>query len=104
MNKQVFFHPTSLPDELPEDLPPPKFQLGQHVRWCCVPSQDFGRIVGIVYGSEASVKAEGYHYAITLDESSPSFCDGITSDWGFEDDLELVEADQISGDRPETSA
>ncbi|MBD3886223.1 hypothetical protein IFO70_31505 [Phormidium tenue FACHB-886] len=95
MNKQVSLPPASLSSELPENLPPPKFQLGQYVRWCCVPSQDYGRIVGIVYGSEASVKAEGYHYAIALDASSPSYADGITSDWGFEEDLELIDPKRL---------
>jgi hypothetical protein len=82
-------------------LEEPKFQLGQHVRWSCVPSQDFGRVLGIIFAREGSVKATGYHYAIALDESSPSFADGITSDWGFEDDLELVDAVAVAGDRPE---
>ncbi|MBD1998051.1 hypothetical protein H6G00_15675 [Leptolyngbya sp. FACHB-541] len=47
--------------------------------------------VGIVYGSGASVKVRGYHYAIALDTSSPSYADGITSDWGAEDDLEPID-------------
>lgn len=89
-----------LPDEVPDALPEPKFQLGQRVRWNCVPSQDFGRILGIIFASEGSVRATGYHYAIALDESSPSFADGITSDWGFEDDLELVDG-AVAADRPQ---
>jgi hypothetical protein len=54
--------------------------------------------VGVVFGSEGSVREIGFHYAIALDASSPSYADGITSDWGFEEDLELVGAE---GDRPE---
>lgn len=50
------------------------------------------------FGSEGSVRELSYHYAIALDASSPSYVDGITSDWGFEEDLELVGAE---GDRPE---
>ncbi len=100
MEKQLSIPPVTMPEQIPQPLPTPKFQLGQAVRWACVPTSDFGRVVGVVFGSEGSVKALGFHYAIALDESSPSFADGITSDWGFEDDLELVSA-EVEGDRPE---
>lgn len=36
------------------------------------------------------MRATGYHYAIALDPSSLSYGDGILSDWGFEEDLELL--------------
>ena len=55
-----------------------------------MPSYDFGRILGIIFTSEGSVRATGYHYAIALDPSSLSYGDGILSDWGFEEDLELL--------------
>lgn len=71
------------------------------MRWRYVPSQDFGRILGIFFGSEASVKMTGYHYAIALDSASPSYGDGILMDWGFEDDLELFGSEQVAGDRAE---
>ena len=66
-------------------------------------TSDYGRVVGVVYGNEGSVKETGYHYAIALDASSPSYIDGITSDWGFEDDLALVTPTQTAGDRSEDS-
>lgn len=100
MEKQLSIPPVTMPEQIPQPLPTPKFQLGQAVRWACVPTSDFGRVVGVIFGSEGSVKALGFHYAIALDESSPSFADGITSDWGFEDDLELV-GTEVEGDRPE---
>ena len=93
----------TLPDLPPETLPEPRFQLGQPVQWSCVPSRDFGRIIGIVFGTEGSVQATGYHYEIALDPSSPSFADGITTDWGFEDDLALVTSTQTAGDHLEDS-
>ena len=93
-NKQFSVPPTVLSEQVPKTLPLPKFQLGQTVRWNCVSTSDYGRVVGVVYGNEGSVQATGYHYEIVLDPSSPSFADGITSDWGFEDDLELVTSTQ----------
>jgi hypothetical protein len=103
MEKQLSIPPVVLPNQIPHPLPLPKFQLGQAVKWACVPTGDRGRIVGVVFGSEGSIRALGFHYAISLDESSPSCADGITSDWGFEDDLELVSLDEPTDDRPENS-
>lgn len=101
--QQLSIFPVILPKQVPEDLPMPKFQLGQTVRWGRVTTSDFGRIVGIIFSAEASVKSEGYHYAIAIDPASPSYADGIRSDWGFEDDLELVTPDQAAGDRSEAA-
>lgn len=97
-NNSISIPSVVLPDEVPDALPEPKFQLGQHVRWNYVPSQDFGRILGIIFASEGSVRATGYHYAIALDAASPSYSDGILSDWGFEEDLELVNVEHAKGD------
>jgi hypothetical protein len=71
-------------------LPAPKFQIGQRVYWKAIADPDFGRIVGVVWATEGSVQALGYHYAIQLDPASPSIADGITSDWAFEADLDLL--------------
>jgi hypothetical protein len=98
MEKQLSIPPVTMPEQIPQPLPTPKFQLGQTVKWACVPTGDYGRVVGVVYGNEGSVRETGFHYAIALDASSPSYADGITSDWGFEEDLELV---GVEGDRPE---
>ena len=102
-NPPISIPPVTLPKQTPDPLPEPRFQLGQHVQWSGVPSRDFGRILGITFGTEGSVQATGYHYEIALDPSSPSFADGITSDWGFEDDLELVTPNPTAGDRLEDS-
>jgi hypothetical protein len=101
VEKQLSIPPVVLPEQIPQPLPVPRFQLGQTVRWACVPTGDYGLVVGIVYGHEGSVRATGFHYAIALDESSPSFGDGILTDWGFEDDLELVDSEAVASDRPE---
>lgn len=75
-------------------LPIPKFNLGDHVRWFRVPTQDFGVVSDRFYGSEGSVQAEGWHYLIRLDPRSPSFL-YCKEDYGFEDDLEQVEAGEV---------
>ena len=103
MEKQLSISPVVLSEQLPKPLPIPKFQLGQAVKWACVPAGDYGCVVGIIFGNEGSIRALGYHYEIALDLSSPSFADGITSDWGFEDDLELVTLNPTAGDRLEDS-
>ena len=100
MDKQISIPTVSLTNNLSKDIPTPKFRLGQYVRWQYVPSQDRGRIVGVIYSAEASVQAEGYHYAIALNSTSPSYGDGITSDWAFEEDIELY---ILSGDREGTT-
>jgi hypothetical protein len=73
-------------------LPTPKFQLGQMV--CYTESRDFRHIIGLIYATEASVKAVDYHYVILFDPASPSTADGISSDWGFEEDLALLHGRQ----------
>lgn len=93
-NPELFLPPVALPELLPKTLPVPKFQIGQQVQWAHVPSRDFGRIVGTVWATERSTQAVGYHYAVQLDAASPSVADGITSDWAFEDDLELLPTPQ----------
>lgn len=75
-----------LPDEVPNPLPTPKFQLGQRVYWKALSNPDFGHILGVVWATEASVKAIGYHYAVLLDPTSPSST-FTQLDWAFEDDL-----------------
>ena len=37
-NKQISVPPMTLPEEVPELLLELKFQLGQQVRWSCVPT------------------------------------------------------------------
>lgn len=82
--------PVVLPNETPENLPKPGFQLGEAVCWREVPNSDFGRIIGVLYTHEAAHQAIGLHYLILLDASSPSR--GIcTHDFAFEDDLERLE-------------
>lgn len=91
-NRQLATFPVCLPNQVPAALPTPKFHLGQSVYWAYVPSQDFGFVIGIVYAAEASTQALGYHYAVQLDPNSPSFADGIYSDWAFEEDIEPIPA------------
>lgn len=88
-NRSLYFPPVVVPEQMPSPLPPPKFQIGQQVQWAYVEAKDFGTIVGMTYSSEASTQGLGYHYAIQLASTSSSFADGITSDWAFEEDIEL---------------
>lgn len=75
-------------------LPPPKFSSGDRVCWFRVPTQDFGVVTDRFYGLEGSVQAEGWHYLIRLDPQSPSFSH-CKEDYGFEDDLECIEAGEV---------
>jgi hypothetical protein len=71
-----------------------KFNIGDRVCWFRVPTQDFGVVTDRFYGLEGSVQAEGWHYLIRLDPQSPSFSH-CKEDYGFEDDLECVEAGEV---------
>ena len=75
----------------PDQLPQPKFKLGESVRWIQVPNPDFGRIIGVVYTQEASCQATGLHYLILLSKNSPSHAI-CTHDFAFEDDLEPLKS------------
>lgn len=90
----------TLPQPFPEQLPKPKFQIGQGVFWARVPSQGRGEIIGMIFASSISVSALGYHYAVRLDPNSSSHTDCV-ADWAFEEDLELLET---QGDLPERFA
>lgn len=81
--------PICLATSLPHQFAAPKFEIGQTVLWSRVDTHGFGRIIGLVYARSVSVSIEGYHYAIALDDNSPSRAD-CAADWAFEDDLELV--------------
>lgn len=74
--------------------PPPKFSIGDRVCWSRVPTKDFGAVIDRFYGSEGSVQAEGWHYLIRLNPQSPSFSH-CKEDYGFEDDLERIEAGEV---------
>lgn len=88
-NRSLYFPPVVVPEQMPSPLPTPKFQIGQQVQWAYVSTKDFGTIMGMAYSAEASTQGLGYHYAIQLSPFSSSYLDGITSDWAFEDDIEL---------------
>jgi hypothetical protein len=87
MSDHLLMPPIVLPNPLPLHLPIPKFQIGSVVCWMSGSNPDFGRVVGIVYTSQASIQAIGFHYAVLLDVASPSRGYGILFDWGFEQDL-----------------
>ncbi|MBD1806308.1 hypothetical protein H6F98_12710 [Microcoleus sp. FACHB-SPT15] len=81
----------SLLPTLPAQLPLPKFQLDQTLKFGKVPSGDFGRVVGYVFAASATVQATGYHYLLLLDLESDSRKElGILCDWLFEDDALLM--------------
>jgi hypothetical protein len=76
-------------------LPPPKFRVGDRVRWFQVATQDFGIVADCFYGSEGSVEAVGWHYLVQLDPNSPSF-EHCKEDYGFEDDLECIQQEGLN--------
>ncbi len=80
----------SLPDSVPESLPPQHFQVGNWVYWHRVPNPDFGRIIGVIYTDAASCTITGLHYLILLDVNSPSHT--ITNwDFAFSEDIRLLD-------------
>lgn len=94
MSNHIFIPPIALSNSvpLPSPLPIPKFQIGQDVFWANVPSQDSGKIIGILWASESSVVATGFHYAVMLDYSHASQS-SVLIDWAFEQDLEVLPPD-----------
>lgn len=81
----------SLLPTLPAQLPLPKFQLDQTLKFGKAPSGDFGRVVGYVFAASATVQATGYHYLLLLDAKSYSRKElGILCDWLFEEDALLM--------------
>jgi hypothetical protein len=82
--------PVVLPNALPNDLPQPRFHLGDLVCWRSVPNADFGRVLGILYAHEGAHEVTGLHYLILLDPESPSrsIC---LHDFAYEEDLECLE-------------
>lgn len=99
--EQLIAPEVTLPQTLPAQLPSPKFQLDQTLKFGKVPSGDFGRVVGYVYAASATVQATGYHYLLVLDPESKSRKElGILSDWIFEEDALLVTPGQQSDSEP----
>jgi hypothetical protein len=89
-----FLPPVSLPEAIPQTLPPQRFQLGELVYWYQVPDPDFGRIVGVFYTQSASCTVTGLHYLIHLDEDSPSR--SITNfDFAFSEDIQPLDDQTI---------
>jgi len=89
--EQLIAPEVSLLPTLPAQLPLPKFQLDQTLKFGKVPSGDFGRVVGYVYAASATVQATGYHYLLLLDPKSHSRQElGILCDWLFEEDALLI--------------
>lgn len=86
---RLIITPIYLAAPLPQQFAAPKFEIGQTVLWARVATHGSGRIIGLVYAHSVSVEAAGYHYAIALDDNSPSRAD-CAADWAFENDLELL--------------
>jgi hypothetical protein len=105
MSAELLIAPeVSLPPTMPVQLPPPLFQLDQTLKFCKVPTGDFGRVVGYVFAAAASVQAIGFHYLLVLDPESPSRKElGILSDWIFEGDAEPV-ALKLPSTKPNASS
>ena len=102
--EQITVPEVSLPPTMPVQLPLPLFQLDQTLKFCKVPTGDFGRVVGYVFAAAASVQAIGFHYLLVLDPESPSRKElGILSDWIFEGDASPV-ALKLPSTKPNASS
>jgi hypothetical protein len=76
-----------LPANFPENLPVPKFQIGDRVRWLPMPSQDYGTVIGFAYSLATHLQAWHWQYVVWLDADSPSHR-WITTETAWETDLE----------------
>lgn len=97
--EQITVPSISVPPDLPVELPPPRYQLNQTLKFSKVPSADFGRIAGIVYAAEANYKVRRpeYFYLLIFDPESKSRREGVAlCDWVAESDAELVVAESSS--------
>lgn len=79
----------NLPQDFPVTVPPPKFQIGDRVRWQPQPTEDFGTITGLHYAPAQHLESWAWKYTVWLALSSPSQ-GWISSDSAWEPDLELV--------------
>lgn len=77
-----------LPKNFPQDLPTPKFQIGDRVLWKPFPTSDFGTIIGLQYAPALHLQIWAWKYAVWLDQNSPSHS-WTTSDMAWESNLEV---------------
>lgn len=80
--------PASLPVDFPANLPTPRFQIGDRVRWHPIPAEDFGTIVGLIYAPAPNHSTWHWQYTVWLDADSPSR-GWVSSEIAWEPDLEL---------------
>lgn len=81
-------------NNFPQNIPTPAFQVGlSRVRWKQMPDCDWGLVTGMQYLWAEHLNSWQWRYHVVLDASSPSF-QWIQSDWGWQDDLELLPADE----------
>ncbi|HEY9631405.1 MAG TPA: hypothetical protein V6C84_29285 [Coleofasciculaceae cyanobacterium] len=77
-----------LPNNFPQDLPTPKFKIGDRVCWHPLPAQDFGIITGLEYAPAEHLQGWSWKYVVWLDPQSPSH-EWTQQDSAWEDDLTL---------------
>jgi hypothetical protein len=78
-----------LPEGFPSQVPVPRFQIGDRVRWQPQPTEDFGTITGIQYAPAQHLQIWVWKYTVWLDQHSPSRL-WLTSDTAWEPDLEAL--------------
>ncbi|HEY9697117.1 MAG TPA: hypothetical protein V6D10_07640 [Trichocoleus sp.] len=78
-----------LPEHFPNQIAQPKLKIGDRVRWCPLPSEDFGIITGIEYTPAEHRDSWGWRYTVWLDAHSPSR-NWTMTDIASEEDLELL--------------
>ena len=80
-----------LPDNFPSRTQPPRFQLGDRIRFVPLPAEDYGIIVGLQFAPAEHLQGWAWRYTIWLDLQSPSRA-WTNSDFAWEADLQLLAA------------
>ena len=88
-NRELSF--IQAPDEFPENIQLPKYEIGDRCCWIPMNTSDWGTIVGQVLAPVKPDQSTTSHwvwlYLVLLDLDSPSRR-WVTTDWAEEDDLE----------------
>lgn len=92
----------SLPQTFPRQTQPPKFSLGDRVRFVPMPAEDFGIITGLQFAPAEHLHDWAWRYVVWLDDHSPSR-EWTCSDLAWEDDLQRLvpaSAELLSQEQP----
>jgi hypothetical protein len=85
---------TPLPENFPSGIAPPKFQIGDRVRWHPIPDEEFGVVTGFEYAPAEHLQHWYWQYVVRLDPASPS-SSRIVAETAWENDIELADASEL---------